>query len=188
MTESVPTETWRAFLNSVQPGEARTGTVAGFEGFDVIVDLDGARGPHRAVGRIVRHELSWHRAEDPAEIVDVGQAVEVEVIGVDWRRERVLLSTKACEDQTIRTFLVGIRRGEVLTGTVADVRSFGVFVNLDGEPADNITGYAGTGSIRVLELSWSRGRHAARARARMAGLREKVKRAKPAAAAARARA
>jgi ribosomal protein S1 len=136
------------------------GTVAGFEGLEVIVDLEGARGPHRAVGRIVRHELSWHRAEDPAEIVDMGQAIEVEVIGVDWRRERVLLSAKACEDQALRAFLVGIRPGEILTGTVADVRNFGVFVNLDGEPVDNITGYNGTGFIRVPELSWSHINHA----------------------------
>lgn len=130
-------------------------TVAGFDGLEVIVDLEGARDPHRAAGRIVRHELSWRRAEHPAEIVEVGQTIEVEVIGVDWRRECVELSAKACEDRALRAFLVGIRRDDILTGTVADVRNFGVFVNLDGEPADNATGYNGTGFIRVPELSWA---------------------------------
>jgi DNA-directed RNA polymerase subunit E'/Rpb7 len=37
------------------------------------------------------------------------------------------------------------RPGEILTGTVADVRDFGVFVNLDGEPADTCTGCNGVG-------------------------------------------
>jgi ribosomal protein S1 len=155
MTEPDPAETLRTFLDSVQPGEARMATVAGFEGLEVIVDLEGTRGPQRAAGRILRHELSWRRTDDPAKIVDVGQAIKVEVIDVDWRREQALLSAKACEDGALRAFLVGIRRGEVLTGTVADVRNFGVFVNLDGEPADNRTGYNGTGFIRVPELSWA---------------------------------
>jgi small subunit ribosomal protein S1 len=158
--EPEPIETLHAFLKSVYPGTARTATVAGFEGHEVVVDLEGETGPHHAAGRIVRHEVSWRRAEDPAEIVTMGQRIEVEVIGVDWRRELVLLSAKACEDQALRAFLVGIRRGEILTGTVADVRNFGVFVNLDGEPADNITGYNGTGFIRVPELSWSHIDHA----------------------------
>jgi small subunit ribosomal protein S1 len=38
---------------------------------------------------------------------------------------------------------------------VADVRNFGVFVNLDGEPAHHCTGF-----IRVPELSWSHISHA----------------------------
>lgn len=160
MTEPELAETLRTFLNSVQPGEARVATVAGFDGREVIVDLEGAGSLHRAAGRIPRHELSWRRAEDPAEIVGVGQAIEVEVIGVDWRREYVLLSAKACEDRALRAFLVGIRRGEILTGTVAGVHNFGVFVNLDGEPADNCTGYDGTGFIRVPELSWTHIDHA----------------------------
>lgn len=98
MTEPEPTDTLQAFLNSVQPGEARMGMVAGFEGLEVIVDLDGAPDPHRSIGRVPRHDVSWRRAEDPAEILDIGQAIEVEVIGVDWRKEQVLLSAKACED------------------------------------------------------------------------------------------
>lgn len=129
--------------------------MTGFEGPEVVVDLEGATGTHPFAGRIVRDELSWRRAEDPAEIVKVGQRIEVEVIGVDWRRERVLLSAKACQDQALRAFLVGIQPGDVLTGTVADVRNFGVFVNLDGEPADNCTELNGTGFIWVPELSWS---------------------------------
>ncbi|MEV0328050.1 S1 RNA-binding domain-containing protein [Micromonospora echinospora] len=150
-----PTETSRAFLEAVQPGEVKTGTVAGFEREDVLVDLGGSVAPHRAVGRVPGHELSWRRVEDPAEIVDTGQAIEVEVIGVDWRREQVLLSARACEDRALRGFLVSLKRGKTVTGRVTDVRNFGVFVKLHGEPADICTGYSGTGFIRVPELSWS---------------------------------
>ncbi|WP_107499242.1 S1 RNA-binding domain-containing protein [Streptomyces uncialis] len=156
MTGTGPTAVRQNFLNSVRPGEVRRGTVSGFEGREAIVDLEGATAPPGVVvGRIIRHELSWRRADDPAELVDIGQVVEAEVIGVDRGRECVLLSARACEDQALRAFLVGIRRGDIMTGTVAGVHNFGVFVNLDGEPAENRTGYDGTGFIRGPELSWS---------------------------------
>jgi small subunit ribosomal protein S1 len=160
VTDTEPTGTWPDFLHSVRPGEVRTATVAGFDGSDVIVDLHGPHRSHRAVGRIPGHELSWRRTEDPAETVEAGQAIDVEVIGVDPRSGHVLLSAKACEDQALRAFLVGLRRGDIVTGTVADVRDFGVFVHLDGEPAEHRTGHTGTGFIRVAELSWSHITHA----------------------------
>jgi small subunit ribosomal protein S1 len=75
VTELEPTVAVQALLNSVKPGEARRGTVAGFDGFEVVVDLGDSTQTHRAAGRIVRHELSWRRTEDPAEIVSVGQTI-----------------------------------------------------------------------------------------------------------------
>jgi ribosomal protein S1 len=53
-------------------------------------------------------------------------------------------------------FLNSLRLGEVRTGTVADVREFGVFVHLDGEPAEVCTGF-----IRVPDLSWAHFDHPA---------------------------
>lgn len=141
-------------LDSVRPGEVRTGTVAGFDGGDVILDLDGAPEPYRAAGLVPGYELSWRRAEDPADIVAPGQTVEAEVICVDRRRGQVVLSARACEDRTLRDFLLAHRPGEIVTGTVAEVHTFGVFVNLDGEPARTLTGYPGIGFIRVPEVSW----------------------------------
>jgi small subunit ribosomal protein S1 len=151
VTASEPTESLSTFLHSVQPGEIRTARVAGFTSREVIVDLDGADGPHHCAGRIPRHELSRKPVEDPAAVVSIGQSVEAEVIAVDWRSEQVFLSARACEDPVLRAFLLGLHRGEVATGTVTGVHNFGVFVSLDGEPAGSETGF-----IRVPELSWSR--------------------------------
>ncbi len=44
-----------------------------------------------------------------------------------------------------------MERGQVVTGTVAEVPNFGVFVHLDGEPDGLCTGF-----IRVPDLTWSR--------------------------------
>jgi hypothetical protein len=57
MTEAEPTETLRTFLNSVQPGEVRMATVAGFDGFEVIVDLEGALPGHASI--MLRTSSRW---------------------------------------------------------------------------------------------------------------------------------
>ncbi|MFC8827763.1 S1 RNA-binding domain-containing protein [Streptomyces sp. NPDC057137] len=71
------------------------------------------------------------------------------MLDVDWQQERVWASASACEDPTLRAFLLGLRRGATHEGRVRSVHNFGVFVNLDGEP-----GYQCTGFIRGPELSW----------------------------------
>jgi small subunit ribosomal protein S1 len=51
-------------------------------------------------------------------------------------------------------FLESLRPGENLTGTVAAIERFGVFVALDQGPAHPL--FAGVGFITVPELSWHR--------------------------------
>lgn len=54
----------------------------------------------------------------------------------------------------MRAFLLSMERGQVATGTVAEVHHFGVFVHVDGEPDGLCTGF-----IRVPDLAWSRTDH-----------------------------
>ena len=130
------------------------GTVVGFEGSVVLVDLDGPAGRRYAEGIIAQHELSWRSFTHPSEIVHVGQSIAAEVMGADQRTGRLSLSAKACEDPELRTFLLGVRRGEIRAGTIAEIQNFGVFVSLDGEPAHHRTGF-----INVAELSWEHINH-----------------------------
>lgn len=156
MTEPAPDplERLRERLAALPDGEVRTGTVAGFgERGDVLVQLDGDD-PPTPTGRIPRHLLSWAAFEDPGEVVSLGQRITAEVFGVNEQSGQVTLSAKACEDQALYRYLRRTRRGDVVTGTVAAVHNFGVFVRLDGEPAH--PAYPGTGFIRVPDLTWSR--------------------------------
>ncbi|MEU6669931.1 S1 RNA-binding domain-containing protein [Streptomyces sp. NPDC046727] len=157
MTESAstPLEDLRARL-AARSGQVRSGTVTGFDGDDVLVRLDD--GPDAAPGRVAGYELSWRRAGHPSEVCAVGQRITGEVTGTDGQG-RVMLSAKACEDTALRRFLLGVERGSVVTGTVSSVHTFGVFVRIDGEPPHPV--YAGTGFLRVPELSWSRFEHPA---------------------------
>ncbi|MEU8779907.1 S1 RNA-binding domain-containing protein [Streptomyces sp. NPDC048606] len=122
--------------------------MTGFDGADVLVRVVGAEGVEAEVGRIPRHEASIRRTEDPSELFEVGQEIDAEEIA---RRDGDPLgfSAKACENPALRSFLVALAPGQVVTGTVAAVRNFGVFVHVDGEPDGLCTGF-----VRVPDLTW----------------------------------
>ncbi|MFC9473178.1 S1 RNA-binding domain-containing protein [Nocardia sp. NPDC056952] len=63
---------------------------------------------------------------------------------MDWR----------AESPELWTFLGSLRCGEILSGTVTAIESFGVFVALDDGPPHPL--YPGVGFITFPELSWRR--------------------------------
>ncbi|MFF3762219.1 S1 RNA-binding domain-containing protein [Streptomyces sp. NPDC002185] len=58
------------------------------------------------------------------------------------------------ESPELWAFLESLRRGEIVSGTVAAIERFGVFVALDNGPAHPL--FPGVGFIVVPELSWRR--------------------------------
>ncbi|WP_255246444.1 MULTISPECIES: hypothetical protein [Streptomyces] len=65
-----------------------------------------------------------------------------------WRGGQPHFSARACENPALRAFLLGCAPGQVVTGTVAGVHGFGVFVHVDGEPEGMCTGF-----VRVPDLT-----------------------------------
>jgi ribosomal protein S1 len=58
------------------------------------------------------------------------------------------------EHPELDAFLSSLRRGDLLSGTVAAIESFGVFVRLDDGPAH--PHFAGVGFVTAPELTWHR--------------------------------
>jgi small subunit ribosomal protein S1 len=135
-------------INQLRPGVVRMVKVTGFDGAEVLVQLIGAGGEEAEIGRIPGHEASMRRVESPSELFEVGQEIKAEEIG-RWREGELYLSARACEIPALRSFLLSLERGQVVTGTVAEVHNFGVFVHIDGEPNGLCTGF-----IRVPDLTW----------------------------------
>ncbi|GAA2974921.1 MULTISPECIES: S1 RNA-binding domain-containing protein [Streptomyces] len=150
MPDPTPDPRLQALINQLQPGPVRTVEVIGFDGADVLVKLVDGEGENAEIGRVPRHEASMRRLEHPSELFKIGQEINAEEIG-RWGEGQLHLSTRACEIPSLRSFLLTKERGQVVTGTVAEVRNFGAFVYLDGEPDGLCTGF-----IRVPDLTWSR--------------------------------
>lgn len=150
MPDPAPDPRLQALINQLRPGPVRSVAAIGFDGADAVVKLVDGEGLKAEIGRILRHEASMRRVEHPSELFKIGQEVDAEEIG-RWGEGQLHLSARACEIPPLRAFLLSMERGQVATGTVAEVHHFGVFVHVDGEPDGLCTGF-----IRVPDLAWSR--------------------------------
>lgn len=114
-----------ALQQSLQPGAVVTGTVRSVQNFGAFVDLGGVD------GLIPISEMAWTRVEDPAEVVSDGQQVTVQVLAVDWDKDRISLSLKALGqdpwEAAAQRFGVGTR----VVGRVVRLADFGAFVSLE---------------------------------------------------------
>jgi small subunit ribosomal protein S1 len=122
--EESQSEGRKSFLQSLQKGERRKGTVSSIVNFGAFVDLGGVD------GLVHVSELSWKHVDHPGEVVAVGQEVEVEVLDVDLERERVSLSLKATQEDPWKEFERTSTAGSIITGQVTKLVPFGAFIRV----------------------------------------------------------
>jgi small subunit ribosomal protein S1 len=122
--EESQSEGRKKFLDSLQKGERRRGTISSIVNFGAFVDLGGVD------GLVHVSELSWKHVDHPSEVVAVGDEVEVEVLDVDLERERVSLSLKATQEDPWKEFERTYAAGRVVEGQVTKLVPFGAFVRV----------------------------------------------------------
>ncbi len=110
------------FLSSLQPGELRSGKVQSLAEYGAFVDLGGA------TGLVHLSELSWYRVRRPADVVSVGDDVQVKVLDVKVSKRRIALSMRQVQPDP----LLQIESGTVHEGKVTRLVDFGAFVLIDG--------------------------------------------------------
>ena len=122
--EQTQSEVRTTFLSTLQKGQVRKGVVSSIVNFGAFVDLGGVD------GLVHVSELSWKHIDHPSEVVTVGQEVTVEVLDVDFDRERVSLSLKATQEDPWQTFARTHKIGQIVPGRVTKLVPFGVFVRV----------------------------------------------------------
>jgi small subunit ribosomal protein S1 len=111
-------------LNQLQKGQVRTGVVSSIVNFGAFVDLGGVD------GLVHVSELSWKHIDHPGEVVEVGDEVTVEVLEVDFERERVSLSLKATQEDPWQAFARTHTINTVVPGVVTKLVPFGAFIRV----------------------------------------------------------
>lgn len=128
-------------LETLEEGAVMTGTVKSITDYGVFVDLGGLD------GLIHVTDLSWNRVKNPAEILNVGQEMQVKVLKFDKEKMRVSLGHKQLEpdpwENVTERFPIATR----LHGTVVGITDYGAFVEL----APGVEGL-----VHVSEMTWSR--------------------------------
>jgi small subunit ribosomal protein S1 len=116
-------------LSELTEGEVRQGRVTNLCDFGAFVDLGGVD------GLVHLSELSWKRVAHPREVVEVGQQVEVHVLGVDRERERVALSLKQLQPDPWTAVEERYQEGQLVEGVITRLTKWGAFASIVGDEA-----------------------------------------------------
>ncbi len=112
------------FMENVEIGKIYKGTVKTLTNFGAFVDIGGVD------GLIHISQLSWKRIKTPAEVLNVGDIVEVSILDVNKETKKVSLGFRKAEENpweiAKRTFNVG----DVVNVKVVRLVPFGAFVEL----------------------------------------------------------
>ena len=85
-------------------------------------------------GMIHVSDMSWTRKiNHPSEVLKKGDVVEARVLNIDKENQRVSLGIKQLETDPWESIDSRFKVGDLVSGTVAKIASFGAFVNLDGD-------------------------------------------------------
>lgn len=110
---------------TLKKGEKRKGTVTRLARFGAFVDLGGVD------GLVHNSDLSWKRIVNPADVVSVGDEVEVYVLDFDKATNRISLGLKDVAQNPWNTVKDKFPSGAVVDGIIVRLVDFGAFVELE---------------------------------------------------------
>ena len=125
--------------SEVQEGAIVHGTVRSLTDYGAFIDIGG-------VDALLHvSDISRSRVTKPADVLSVGQEVEVKILKIDSEKRRISVGMKQLEPDPWDSVATKFRPGERARGTVTRVLDFGAFVEL--EPGIE-------GLIHISEMSW----------------------------------
>jgi len=110
--------------NEIEVGAKYHGTVKSLTSYGAFVDIGGVD------GMVHVSELSWNRIKNPAEVVSVGDEIDVYVISYDPEKRKISLGYKTTEMNPWNQFMTGYNVGDVVTAKVVKLMTFGAFAEI----------------------------------------------------------
>ena len=132
-------------IENLQEGEVRKGRVTSLADFGAFVNINGAD------GLVHLSEVSWDHIKNPAEVLKVGDEVNVKVISVDKDKKRIGLSIRQTQEDPWGDRMAKYKVGELLTAEITRLTKFGAFAKIE----DDLEGL-----IHISEISEKRIEHA----------------------------
>ena len=110
--------------NNIEEGKRYSGTVKSLTSYGAFVDIGGVD------GMVHISELSWSRIKNPAEVVSVGDAVEVYVISFDPEKKKISLGMKDHAQEPWTMFTSQYSVGDTANVKVVKLMTFGAFAEI----------------------------------------------------------
>lgn len=111
-------------ISNLEVDQTVEGEVVRIADFGAFIDINGVD------GLLPISEISWQRIKHPSDVLTLGQKIEVKVLKIDEDLKRISLSLKRIGDNPWEEIEDKFEEGQVITGTVNKVTSFGAFINI----------------------------------------------------------
>ncbi len=127
-------------LETLQEGVVLHGVVKNLVDYGAFVDLGGIDGLLHIT------DMAWKRVKDPAEVVEVGQELDVKVLKFDRERMRVSLGLKQLGEDPWVEIARRYPENTRMFGKVTNITDYGCFVEIE----DGVEGL-----VHVSEMDWT---------------------------------
>ena len=108
----------------IEVGKKYHGVVKSLTSYGAFVDIGGVD------GMVHVSELSWNRIKNPAEVVKVGDEIEVFVISYDPEKKKISLGYKTPETNPWNIFMTQFHVGDVAKVKIVKLMTFGAFAEI----------------------------------------------------------
>jgi small subunit ribosomal protein S1 len=128
-------------LANIEEGVVLEGVVKNITDYGAFIDLGGIDGLLHII------DMSWGRIQSPAEILKVGDTVQVKVLKFDREKERISLGYKQLMPDPWQSVAERFPKGSHVRGKVVSLTDYGAFIEI--EPGVE-------GLVHVTEMTWSK--------------------------------
>ncbi|MDQ1611038.1 MAG: small subunit ribosomal protein [Pyrinomonadaceae bacterium] len=134
---------WESVEERFIIGSKVQGSVASVTDYGAFIELEPG-----VEGLVHVSEMSWSkRMKHPSKLVNVGDSVEAEVLGVDPKARRISLGMKQMQANPWQTLRERYQIGARVSGRVRNLTDFGAFIEVE----DGVDGL-----VHVSDISWNK--------------------------------
>ena len=144
------------FWNNIEVGKKYTGTVTAISDYGAFVDIGGAQ------GLLHISEMTWGRNQNPRDILEVGQSIEVSVKELDKENKRFKLSYEKKGPNPWNKVEEKYHVGDVVKVKISKIMPFGAFAELEKgtitpqKQGESTTEYAKMLNKKSGEIDWTK--------------------------------
>lgn len=113
------------FVKKHSEGDVVTGVITSLTDFGAFVKIDGVE------GLLHNQDATWEKNVKCKDIYKVGDSVEVKIVKINDLEQKISLNRKLLEESPIEKYALNHKTNEVITGTIRDIKDFGVFVSIE---------------------------------------------------------
>ena len=110
--------------SEIEVGKKYHGVVKSLTSYGAFVDIGGVD------GMVHVSELSWNRIKTPADVVKVGDEIDVYVISFDPEKHKISLGYKTAEMNPWNQFMTNYAVGDVVDAKIVKLMTFGAFAEI----------------------------------------------------------